>query len=428
MFNQRWKATLQVVASIIFCVASPAILQAQQASSAVDPQAFQALMQRVQELENRVHQLEAEKAAAASSSSAAAPSTPAAEQQAPSASAKMDMPDASEMSGHSMHEFGDRMRIQGFSDIDYRASDLKASTNSFVLGQFNLFISSKLSENTSVIAETVVEADQGTNEFGIELERLLLQYSANDHLNLAFGRYHTHIGYYNTEYHHSAWMQTAMGRPFLYQFEDNGGILPIHNVGISATGLVNSRLGLQYIAEIGNGRSARTSISNPVQNVTDENNGKSFNLGLVMRPEAWSGWELGASGYHDNLTPLNAVKVGENIFAGHIVYANSQFEFLNEAVMLSHSPQGAPVAVHTPGFYSQVSKRFGNYRPYFRYEYVNVPQSDPLYSDVGRQEGPSVGLRYNINEATALKFEYGRSFRRNLDSVNNLGMQLAFAF
>lgn len=428
MFNQRWKASLQLVASIVLCILCPTSnLQAQEAPASMDPQAFQALLEKVQELENRIRELESAKASAASAAPAVAPKV-AAQQPPVTVATQMEMPDQTAMSSHSLHELGDRMQIRGFSDIDYKASDLKSSTNSFVLGQFNLFISSKLSENTSVIAETVVEADQGTNEFGIELERLLLQYSANDHLNLAFGRYHTHIGYYNTEYHHSAWMQTAMGRPFLYQFEDNGGILPVHNVGISATGLVNSRLGLQYIAEVGNGRSARTSISNPVQNVTDENNGKSFNLGFVLHPGAWSGWELGASGYHDNLTPLNAVKVGENIFAGHIVYANSQFEFLNEAVMLSHSPQGAPVAIHTPGFYTQVSKRFGNYRPYFRYEYVNVPQSDPLYSDIGRQEGPSVGVRYNINEATAFKLEYGRSFRRNLDSINNLGMQLAFAF
>jgi hypothetical protein len=401
--------------------------QAQEAPSSIDPQAFQALLQKVLRLENRVRELESAAANGTSAAPAPAP-TVAAQPQPVTVSKELEMPDQTAMSSHSLHEFGNRMQIRGFSDIDYRASDLKASTNAFVLGQFNLFISSKLSDRASVIAETVVEADQGTNEFGIELERLLLQYSVNDHLNLSVGRYHTHIGYYNTEYHHSAWMQTAMERPFLYQFEDNGGILPVHNVGISATGQVSSRLGLQYIAEMGNGRSARSSISNPVQNVTDENNGKSFNLGFVLRPEAWSGWELGGSGYHDNLTPLNGLNVGENIFAGHIVYTNSQFEFLNEAVMLSHSPQGAPVAIHTPGFYTQVSKRFGNYRPYFRYEYVNVPQSDPLYSDVGRQEGPSVGLRYNINEATAFKVEYGRNFRRNLDSTNNLGMQVAFAF
>ncbi|HWC16484.1 MAG TPA: hypothetical protein VG498_05695 [Terriglobales bacterium] len=418
-----------VMSAVLACALFlPADLHAQQDStSQIDPQTVKALLQRIQELENRVHALEAaqQQASQPPAAASAAQNAPAGQQPTPVAASMTEM---SDMSGHVVPGSGERMRIRGFSDIDYRSSSLKGSTNSFALGQFNLFITSKLAGKTSVLAETVVEADQGTNEFGIELERLLLQYNASERLNLSFGRYHTHIGYYNTEYHHSAWMQTTMGRPFLYQFEDNGGILPIHNVGISATGLVNGKLGLEYIAEVGNGRSARINISNPVQNVTDENNGKSFNVGFVARPEALSGWELGFTAYHDNVSPLNVSPVNENIFSGHLIYTNSRFEFLNEGVMLSHSPQGSPFTIHTPGFYSQLSKRFGNYRPYFRYEYVNVPQRDPLYSDVGRQEGPTIGLRYNINEFTAYKLEYGRTIRRNLSSTNNLGMQLAFAF
>ena len=130
-------------------------------------------------------------------------------------------------------------------------SDFRDGSNAFALGQFNLFITSRLSEHVSVVAEPVLEADE-RNAFGFELERLLLQLTANRYFNVSVGRYHTAIGWYNTAYHHSTWLQTAVGRPFLFEFEDNGGILPIHNVGLSATGQIPSGdFDLRYVAEVG---------------------------------------------------------------------------------------------------------------------------------------------------------------------------------
>jgi len=119
----------------------------------------------------------------------------------------------------------------------------------------NLLITSKISDRLSMLTEAVVEADSATNQFGIELERMLLNYDDSDYFKVGFGRYHTAIGYYNTAHHHSSWMQTAVDRPFLFSFEDRGGILPIHNVGITTTGRIPSGpLGLHYVAEVGNGR------------------------------------------------------------------------------------------------------------------------------------------------------------------------------
>jgi len=111
-----------------------------------------------------------------------------------------------------------------------------------------------------------------------------------------------------------------------------------------------------------------------------------------------------------------------------VVYQTTHFEFLNEAVLLHHAPDSGAQATNIPGFYSQISKRFGNYRPYFRYEYVNVPARDLLYSDVALLHGPRAGLRYSLTESAAFKVEFGRDMRRNLPSVNLVGTQLSFAF
>jgi hypothetical protein len=433
---------LVIITLVVLCAAASA---QQPTSTPTDPETVKALLQRMQDLEDQVRALKSQvqTLTATAQATPAQPNTqePAATNAAASAPASVPAHPTEEFNSasqpHPMELNTPRLQLRGFGDVSWNAKDLPGSTNSFTLGQLNLFITSRLTDRASFLTETVIEADSGTNQFGIEPERLMLIYSVNDHLSLSIGRYHTSIGFYNTAYHHSALKQTTMKRPFLFQFEDSGGILPIHNVGVSATGIVSSKLGLHYVAEIGNGRSARTVLgNNPVQNVTDENNGKAFNFALYVRPPGIPGLQFGASGYHDHLSPVvlvggvpvNAPNVQENIISGHVVYQTNRFEFLNEAVMLQHTPDTGATTDHIPAFYSQISQRFGRYRPYFRYEYMNVPLSDPLYADVGLLHGPRGGLRYSLSESAAFKIEFGREIRRNLPSVNLVGTQLSFAF
>lgn len=322
-----------------------------------------------------------------------------------------------------------RLQIRGFSDVRYIASD-GDSTNSFALGQFNLFITSRLSNSLSVLAEVVTEADSTTNEFSTELERLLLNYRQSAHLNLGFGRYHTAIGFYNTAYHHSAWLQTTVDRPFLFEFEDDGGILPIHNVGVTATGSIPSGpLGLHYVGELGNGRASRTNLGqDPVQNETDENAAKAFNLALFARPDAIPDLQLGTSFYRDRLTPPRTAKLDESIFSVHVVYQRPTFEFLNEVVQIRHRPDDGTPVFRSTGFYTQLSKRWGRYRPYFRYEYLDVPGHDPVLPAIDRFRSALFGLRYEWGDYAALKVEYDRQSMRTQPSFGTLVVQAAFTF
>jgi hypothetical protein len=319
-----------------------------------------------------------------------------------------------------------RLQLQGFADMNFRASDQKGTTNSFALGQLDLFLTSRLSEKFSVLGELIVEAGSD-NQFSFEIHRLLLRYAHNDYFNFSAGRFHSAIGYYNTAYHHGSWFQTAANRPFIFAFESKGGILPLHNVGLSITGRIPSApFGLRYVAEIGNGRASRSPLDRAVQTAVDENNGKAFNLGIFARPKALSGFQTGFSIYRDNLTPNGSPKVGQTIMAAHLVYQNKLYEILNEAVVVRHTLNDR--VFHTPGFYTQFARRFGSARPYFRYQYVNAPSDDPIFHDVGRRNGPSLGLRYDVSDFAAFKAQYDRTLRRRLSSINELILQLAFTF
>lgn len=322
------------------------------------------------------------------------------------------------------------LEFHGFGDVTYHASDRQGDKNAFALGQLDFFITSRLSENVSLLAENVVEAGSD-NEFKIEIERLLLQVSLSDYLNVAAGRYHTAIGYYNTAYHHGQWFQTAVRRPSLFAFEDDDGILPIHNVGVSIGGSIPSgNLGLHYVMEVGNGRDYNPG-SAPVLNISDNDDYKAVNLAILAQPDWPSGLQTGLSGYHDRLTLNGKPRVDQSIFAGHAVYKTPKFEWLNEAALLRHDPSGRDGAHYTSGFYTQIAQQFGLFEPYLRYQYLHVSDNDPVLSPLritGVQHGPSIGLRYDFTDYAALKLQFDHTFNGNHDSVNEFTLQPAFTF
>ena len=416
-FN-KWSLSL-----LLAMVVNSPTARAQQSNGAdADKQTIQMLLQRIDKLESQVARLNA----AVQQTPPAAPATGTQPSPAPTET-QIEMESEMQPEAAAVDFSKTLLRIRGFADIDLHGDNRKGDTTSFTLGQLNLFVTSDISEKFKFLSEIVFEAGRD-NVFGVDLERYLLLYSHSDYFNLAIGRYHTAIGYYNTAYHHSTWLQTATGRPFLFLFEDQGGILPIHNVGVSASGLIPSGpLGLHYVAEVGNGRASRSPQSEAVQNVVDENNHKAVNLALFARPEHARGLQLGFSVYRDLLTPANAPTIGETIFATHAVFVRPTFEWLNEFLVIRHAPMGSRV-FDTPGFYTQVSKLFGSYRPYFRYQYVNAANSEPVFPQVGLQQGPSVGVRYNASEFVAFKLQYDYTALRRQAAVNGLTLQAGFTF
>ena len=462
------------VSVVALCGTRPSAAQ-QAEQITVDKATMQGLLQRIDQLEARVRQLEADRLAAADAQAVktepggpaplagmdgpavqtgvvarpAAGADPTARATAlqnavaQTASSSTSSDSEQSQSDNAMMERMDvsrtLLRIRGFGDISLHGDTQQGDTTSFTLGQLDLFVTSDVSDKFKFLSEIVFEGGPDNiygmttsppNTFSVDIERYLLQYSHNDYFNLSAGRGHTAIGYYNTAYHHSSWLQTTTGRPFIYQFEDRGGILPIHTVGVTVSGQVPSgALGLHYVAEIGNGRASRTPLNEEsVQNVIDDQNHKAYNLAVFARPEAISGLQTGFSFYRDLLAPQGLPRVNESILAAHAVLIRPKYEWLNEALLDRHTLNGTSQSFNTPAFYTQVSKQFGAYRPYFRYEYVNVPNREPIFPDVALRHGPSAGLRFDASESVALKFQYDYTFLRDQDAVSQLALQLGFTF
>lgn len=79
-----------------------------------------------------------------------------------------------------------------------------------------------------------------------EIERL--QFGRNlGNSKIWLGRFHNPVGYWNTQFHHGAYMETSISRPAIDEFEDDGGLIPMHLAGLLFEGMrENGNQGLGY--------------------------------------------------------------------------------------------------------------------------------------------------------------------------------------
>ncbi len=335
---------------------------------------------------------------------------------------------------------GPELHFRGFFDVDFDHGSVAQNLqyplrvtphSSFRSGEFDLFMTSQLSEKLSFIAETVFSSDQ-TNDFEVDLERFQLTYQQSPYLQISAGRYHSAIGYYNTAYHHGLWFSTATGRPLMDYFEDSGGVLPVHEVGVTTTGRVPglSKLNLHWVAEIGNGSAefGSTNFGDGVQNFASDRNKKDVNFAFYARPQRFQGLQAGGSFMQGAIIPATGIQMKQNVASAYVIYIDSKWDFLNEAVLLRHQLPNGGRSYNSPMGYTQISRAFGIYRPYFRFQEVNIPNNDPASQFVGRYEGPSAGMRIDFFSYAALKLQYNRVYLRNQPEQNGFETQVAFTF
>src|SRR5262245_49461379 len=161
---------------------------------------------------------------------------------------------------------GPRLDLHGFFDVVLGASRVKrapadSTALGFALGQFDLFMTSRLAERMSFLGEAVIEAEDG-GESSIDLERAYIRYSFSDRLRVSAGRTHSAVSYWYVTCHHGALLQPTIQRPVPVRFEDevDGGILPAHAVGAELSGgELMGGLSLDWVANLANGRPAERS-------------------------------------------------------------------------------------------------------------------------------------------------------------------------
>jgi hypothetical protein len=324
------------------------------------------------------------------------------------------------------------LQIRGFGHVQYdvkesHVGNLNRFTNNFKNGGVDLFITSQISRRLSFLNETLFEfGNNGANV--LDVERVMLKYAYADWLNIGAGRGHTALGYWNQRFHHGTWLYTTVDRPEMYAFEDDGGILPVHFVGLEFSGYIPLSLGdLNFIANVANGRGR---ITDEVQLTEDDNNSKMISLMVTFEPSSLPGLGFGGNIVND-LIPRDVANarpddIEELILGTQIFYNDDQIEWIGELQFIQHD--GTNTTKHTGG-YMQFAYSFGKIKPYYRYDFLSINASDSFFNDAGAENTSlnTIGVRYDWLPYSAFKLEFRNSDKDSI--VSNEGtLQASFAF
>jgi hypothetical protein len=319
-----------------------------------------------------------------------------------------------------------RTVLRGFTDLTYlTGGNNTGRTSAFGLGQFDLYITSRVTDRLSFLGETVFEFDDASSEFVVDVERVIAQYALSDHLRIDVGKVHTPLGYWNNAYHHGLVIQPTINRPQLVQFEDDGGLLPIHTVGVQLSGRDLSAAHLGFDVLLGNplGNRPSSDARNEATSVT-----------LALHSQITPSLRVGLSGYRDELRTGSKTIGGDTLSApmtqtiggGFVAYFSERAEAVLEAHEVANRSAGRTTT--SPNWFAYAGVRIGErVVPYVTHEDVRLAEGDPYFSsDRFRRE--TLGVRFEQSARAALKLEVRSLDRRSLPRAGELGLQLAIAF
>ncbi len=315
-----------------------------------------------------------------------------------------------------------QLHLHNFADLRFQTAATDADHASFTLGQYDMHVTAQLPNHVSFLSEVVFESADG--EFGVDVERLIATWTPNPRLSLAIGKHHTPFGYWNNAFHHGELIQPTIDRPLLYDFEDDGGPLPIHTVGLQASGRDLTSLHLGFDALLGNGIG-----SDPTQ---DNDDHKSATLSLYS--QLTSRLRVGGSAHLDRVSAgvpnlaggTVTVPIDVRMLGGYLAFTGSSLELIGEFQWIQHDDDTSPART-TWGYVGYAGYRLGNVVPYVRYDRIDYPTSDPWFVPLDWWSG-GVGLRYDLGANAVVKLEGRRSSLQGDKERNQFVAQFAVGF
>jgi hypothetical protein len=295
----------------------------------------------------------------------------------------------------------------------------------FGINNFALLFTGDLEKSIKFVAELSVEPDE-TNQIGIDAERLSIRWTAPNGMYVEAGKTHLDVGYWNNAYHHGSWLQPTILRPRAVRFEDSGGILPVHVIGVSTGWLAN--LGQERFFRMSLGvANSRGYQEDDLQYKFDSNPDKQFSGALELKGLGLRDLRFGVSAVYGQIAAdarrINPSGLNEYIGAAHIAYPGANLTLLAEMYAIDHTI--GPNSWQTYDGFVVVGYRFGDFTPYGQFErLVGVGGSDPFYvidpsqpiapalvnmSDLDVAEGIG-GLRWDMTTWCALKLEYRHAY------------------
>jgi hypothetical protein len=425
--------------------AAAPLLLAQPASAAPDDDRINQLERKleqsnklIEQLSERVRQLEA--GSAAHPARAAAPAAPAANAALESNLHELEQ-QVTDMANKPEADHG--LDMHGFADVGFAAQRSPNQTGANI-GKLDFYLTPNFTDHIKALAELNFECCTG-GAIGTDLERLQIGYAQSDALTVWFGRFHTPFGYWNTAFHHGAQLQTTILRPKFLDFEDSGGILPAHTVGIWATG--STRVGEgRFNYDLYAGDAPTINLNDPATAGTGTldpglqgagGRRATFGTNLSYAPNGTlRGLRVGVHALTSEvLDDANTIgKTRVNMFGPWAVYLNDDWEVMVEQYNFRDGDLTGNTGRHASNAgYLQLGRTFSLWTPYARLETASLSQDDAYFAQ--QESGRSYkrflgGVRYDLNPKTALKLEIYRTRYPEADvsSYTSVRGQMAVRF
>ena len=443
---------LASIAWIAVLVAAPSA-RAQSADTAALERRLEQSVRMIEVLTGRVEQLEKQLAAVQGAPAAkAAPPSPTTAAAAPApipgerdataarlAEVEKTVGQLTASSGRDLRDAG--LPMHGFADVGLHASrnPPPGTRNGFAIGSLDFYLTPELGGNV----KTLIELNFGVASNGeteADLERAQIGYTFSDQLTLWLGRFHSPFGYWNMAFHHGAQIQTSILRPRMLDFEDDGGILPVHTTGVWGTGSLRLAQGkLVYHLYAGNGTRIANGALDP-NPAGDDNGNKVAGFGLGYRfAGGLDGLAVGVNGlrqtavaYDATDSPLSRTRLG--LLGSYAVYDNDGWEVIGEVYRFRNVDLSGGSGTHGSWTgYAQVAHTFmERWVPYYRFEKASLDQTDNYF--LAQANGRSysrhvLGMRYNADPRAALKFELNRSNDAGVGrAIDEFRLQYAVSF
>jgi len=315
-----------------------------------------------------------------------------------------------------------RLDFNFFGDVSLLK--LNGQDPGFAIGPLGFQVTAHLADGLVGRTEYAMSFDNG--ETVVDVERAFLEYRVG-HWMFAAGRTHAEFGYWNNAFHHGRWLQLTINRPHVVRFEDEGGMLQVHQVGVTAVyGPKRGEHGLEVALGIGNGHGP--SIVD-VQTLGDNNLAKSVLIRVGAVGLGHDALRFGVNLGFDEIAAepvtvrplLPDTSIFEVITGVYGALRSDTWIALSEIYNVFHRAAGKSWQI-TDGFLLG-GYRLGRYIPYAQVEarhgdgltdpfYNPDPMASPEATIPSNYVEGILGLHYDLSTWSALKLELsGRRFQ-----------------
>jgi len=277
-----------------------------------------------------------------------------------------------------------------------------------------------------------------------EIERLQLGWNINPTNTLWFGRFHNPFDYWTSKFHHGLYFQTSQLRPGSVEFEDEGGVMPLHLSGFLLEGLYPTRGmgGIRYDLALGVGPSVGNSAAGSVLDAPTAlslfEKRREHKLAATAKvaylPDAVAEEELGLFISRVVIPTEELVFIRGDITQTSVgVFGNWQYEriqLFGTAMFMRHE-QNVSVLNQSGSEFMRLNMGSGyiqgeytltpRWRGYARLESTRGAENDPYIQSFAMyiKKRQLLGFRYDFYHNQALKMEISRAEHQHGDDAFN---------